>query len=373
MKQSLLLIAMCLASAGAYAQDDDVYFVPSSADKSEASSTHDTYTSGRSSYTPLTDDDTFSQDNWAEGRGTCGRDVDEYNRRGSRYKASLPDTLDARGLYDKGYDDGYEDGACTARIVRFWSPRAGVYVSSPYYLDYFDLIDYDPLYFGYGSPWSWGWSGWYGWGSWYGWRPYYASWGWSWGWHYGWYDPWYWHGPGWGHGWGHGDWAWHSPHHFLPANAQRGPVGGWTARGGSRGAGMASHPTATGTRSAFGSRGNSQFGLRTQGNRSASGRTNFFNGRNGQGTVTQSQRNAGQNSGNGRGGALRNFFNRQGSSQSAPSRSTQQAPSRSSQRSYGAPSSQGSSWGGGGSFGGGGRGGFGGGHSSGGRGGGRGR
>lgn len=75
-----------------------------------------------------------------------------------------------RQSYDDGYDDGYEDGYFTSRLVRFWSPRVGVYVSSPFYMDYYDLC-YDPFYYGYASPWyGWGWSGWYGWGSWYGWR-----------------------------------------------------------------------------------------------------------------------------------------------------------------------------------------------------------
>lgn len=47
MKKSLLLLTLCLSSLGTYAQDDDVYFVPSSKDKTE---TNDTYTaSGRSS------------------------------------------------------------------------------------------------------------------------------------------------------------------------------------------------------------------------------------------------------------------------------------------------------------------------------------
>lgn len=237
MKKSLLLLTLCLSSLGTYAQDDDVYFVPSSKDKTE---TNDTYTaSGRSSYTPITgnDDPTFQQSDWAAGRGNGRWDVDAYNRRGRNYKGNaVADTLTSQQTYDQGYEDGYEDGSCTARIVRFWSPRAGVYVSSPYYMDYYDLsYAYDPFYYGYGSAWSIGWSGWYGWGSWYGWRPYYSWYGWG-GWHSPWYDPWYdpWYGGcGW---WPRYDWAWRPA---LPSNAHRGPVGGWTARGGSRGAGVA--------------------------------------------------------------------------------------------------------------------------------------
>ncbi len=228
MKKSLLVFAMCLCTLGTYAQDDDVYFVPSS----KKTTTTDTYTApGRSTYSTIanSDDSAFEQSHWADNRGNGRWDVDSYNRRGKSYKNSVADTTTAQQSYDQGYDDGYEDGQYTSRIVRFWSPRVGVYVSSPYYWDYCDLY-YDPFYYGYGSPWNWGWSGWYGWGSWYGWRPYY-SWNWGWG---GWYDPW--HGPDWGWGWhgGGSHWAWHPSH---PINAERGPVGGWVSRGGAQGVG----------------------------------------------------------------------------------------------------------------------------------------
>ena len=180
MKKSLLLLALCLGSLSTYAQDDDVYFVPSSKDKVQS---NDTYTApGRSSYSPISgneDNSTFQSSNWANGRGNGKWNVDDYNRRGRNYKSNVSDTLDNQQTYNQGYEDGYEDGSCTARIVRFCSPRAGIYVSSPYYLDYYDLC-YDPFYYGYGSPWSISWSGWWGWGSWYGWRPYYSSWyGWG--------------------------------------------------------------------------------------------------------------------------------------------------------------------------------------------------
>ena len=281
MKKSLLLLAVCLGSLGTYAQDDDVYFVPSSKDKTE---TNDTYTApGRSSYSPITgsDDQTFQQSNWAAGRGNGQWDVDAYNRRGRNYKGNtVADTLDAQQSYNQGYDDGYEDGSCTARIVRFWSPRAGVYVSSPYYMDYYGLCDfYDPFYYGYGSAWSIGWSGWYGWGSWYGWRPYYGSWyGWG-GWHSPWYDPWYdpWYG---GYGWWggpHHDWAWRPA---LPSNAQRGPVGGWVSRGGSRGAGLGTGVVSAANRGGslgFGGGRNYGGGRGVSGGISGNSRRNFGN------------------------------------------------------------------------------------------------
>jgi len=250
MRKSLIILAMCLGGLGAFAQDDDVYFVPSSEDNTQSS---DTYTApGRSSYAPIPSDDAeaSSQENWADGRGNCGRDVDEYNRRGKNYKGNvLADTLTGQDLYNQGYDDGYEDGSCTARIVRFWSPRAGVYVSSPYYLDFYDLCYYDPWYYGYGWPYAYAWSGWWGWGSWYGWRPWHSSWYWGWG---GWGDPW-WGGPGYawgGHGW--------RPEHWIPSNAERGPVGGWIAYGGRRGSGPA---TASNARSGISGRSSSTLGL----------------------------------------------------------------------------------------------------------------
>lgn len=358
MKKSLLLLAMCLTTCvSTYAQDDDVYFVPSSKDKVQY---NDTYTanSGRSTYTPIsTDDASFSSSNWADGRSNGQWDVDTYNRRGRNYKKQLPDSLTSQQTYDQGYADGYEDGSCTARIVRFGSPRAGVIVSSPFYWDYYDLC-YDPFYYGYGSPWSWGWSGWYGWGSWYGWRPYYSSWSWCWG--SPWYDPWY--GPCWGGG---PHWVWHPAP--LPSNAQRGPVGGWTARGGARGAGSFTGNSHT-------SRGNTMgIGTRSYGN--TSGR--------GFGTGSTGTRSYGNTSGRGFGAGStsnRNMSNRSfGTTPSNNNRGwnntntnrTYSQPSQPSRSSFGSGSSNGGSrgFGGGSSVGSGGRS-FGGGGGS--RGGGRG-
>lgn len=312
MKKSLMMLALGLCSLVSYAQDDDVYFVPSSKQNKTAVSAA---TKNRSSYEGRTSQDqsfdlNYAQSDWANGRGNGGRDVDEYNRRGKNYKGEvLEDTLSSRDYYDQGYDDGYEDGSYTARIVRFWSPRPGVYVSSPYYMDYYDLC-YDPWYYGYGSPWSWSWSGWYGWGSWYGWRPYYAgwSWGWSWGWG-GWYDPW-WGGPyyAWGGGW--------RPGHWAPAGSRRGPVGGWRL-----------DPNAGSNRS-YASDGRSYVGRRTPAFGTTSGsslRRGFDNGNNGR-------------------TSNRSFFNRSSrTTTTTPSRSfgnTNNTPSRSfdNSRSTSAPS-----------------------------------
>lgn len=347
MRKSLLLLAMCLVSIGTYAQDDDVYFVPSAKDRSSQS--NDTYTApGRSTYSPIQgDDNAYASSDWAAGRGNGGRDVDDYNRRGKNYKGSvLADTLTSQQLYDQGYDDGYEDGSYTARIVRFWSPRAGVCVSSPYYMDYYDLC-YDPWYYGYGSPWSWGWSGYWGWGSWYGWRPYYSSW-WGWG---GWYDPWY-YGPYYGYGWGWGG-GWY-PSHWVPSNAERGPVGGWISYGGRRGSG-ASYATAAGGREVGGARPSRSFGY-TGGGRSAY--SNGLRGSNsswGSDNYRPSRSFGNASRGYDRSQSSRSFDNdRPSRSFNSESRSYSQ-PSQPS-RSFGGGSFSGgsrSSFGGGGSFGGG--------------------
>ncbi|MGM9694834.1 MAG: hypothetical protein ACI3YC_07480 [Alloprevotella sp.] len=139
---------------------------------------NDTTSIGRSTVTPLTTDSVFVTEDWTTPYKKGMRDVDEYNRRGKKSVAT--ETADTLSPYEQGYAEGYEDGLYTSRIVRFYAPRPGVYVSSPFYWDYYDYA-YDPWYYGYGS-WAFGyhWDGWWGWGSWYGYRPYYS---------WGWYDP----------------------------------------------------------------------------------------------------------------------------------------------------------------------------------------
>lgn len=380
MKKSLLLTVLCLSSLCTYAQDDDVYFVPSSKDNIEQDDSYTAPDAGKSTYTPITtSDDAFNHSDWANGRGNGKWDVDAYNRRGKNYNPqSANDSLTSQESYDQGYSDGHEDGSCTARIVRFWSPRVGISVSSPFYYDYYDLC-YDPFYYGYGSPWSWGWSGWYGWGSWYGWRPYYSSWSWGWGWHSPWYDPWYdpWYRPGWG--WGHNDWAWRPAP--LPSNVQRGPMGALTSRSGGRGAGL---PISTSTNGRSGSMGvsgvngnNGRTWTNTNGrgwnvnnggrgwsnsNRSNAIGTNNGNSRNNTYTPTNTNGRGFGNTNTNRGWSDSNRSNTRTTQPSQPSRSTNSG-SFGSGRGFGGGSV------GGGSFGGGGRsvggGGFGGGRSGG--------
>lgn len=247
MKKSLLLLLMCIGAnaATAWAQDDDVYFVPSEKAQSSSQPKH-TQKHAYDTYDPVANDYDFQESNWAEGRGNGNWDVDSYNRRGKNYKGQCDEEKsNAVSCYDQGYADGYEDGKYTQRIVRFYSPRPGIYVSSPYYLDCYDFY-FDPWYYGYAGGWAW--SGWWGWGSWYGWRPYYSNWHWGWG---GWYDPW----------WGWPSYAWYPHHHWhgswYPAGSERGPRGGYIAYGGRRGA--ASYST-NGRGNAFGNRPSQSFG-----------------------------------------------------------------------------------------------------------------
>lgn len=158
---SFLLLAIMFLPLNA--QDDDMYFVPK---KNKINSTvvvtyEDTDTEEASYYT-----------------GTL-RDVDEYNRRGTR--RTLADTLTETpeniylAGYTKGYRDGYSDEYNDARYYR---------VRFSYYYDpwFYDPWFYDPWYYG---P-RWGYDPWY-----YG--PGYYD---YWSWHHRHYWPGWW-GPGW--------------------------------------------------------------------------------------------------------------------------------------------------------------------------------
>lgn len=212
MKKLFALLIATAVGTMAYAQDDDIYFVPS---KSKTQVTTTPSSSLRSSYEPIsrttTTTTTTTTENWAEGRGNNGWDVDAYNRRGT---TTVTDTAYYTG--DEGtYIEDQGDGECTTMLVRFHSPRFGIYVSSPYYGVLTDYYWDDPWYWDYGY-----YGGWYGWNSWYGW-----GWGWHPYWHSWWADPWWgghwgyahWgHGPGWGGGWnprpdGGRGWAYRAP------------------------------------------------------------------------------------------------------------------------------------------------------------------
>lgn len=204
-KLILLIISAFVTGVCSYAQDDDLYFVPSKSDKAEAEPDKP----GRATYTPLAETESS---NWAENREDY-RDVDDYNRRGHRADTTL--------RYNDE-DESEDYGTYTTRIVRFHSPRIGVYVSSPYYIDVYDYW-YDPWYY----------STWY--------DPWYAPW-YGWGWH----SAYYWHSWGWGWHYPHYGWGWHYPHygwgwaHHAPSNARYGHNGGWVS--------YSSRPASGGTR-----------------------------------------------------------------------------------------------------------------------------
>ena len=176
MKRSfLILLAACFGTLANYAQDDDIYFVPSENDESTEINNYN-YEDG-SSYTDIDESASFSDyDNWADNR-TGDRDVDEYNRRGNSKLYSEYSAVDTTKTGDDVYDNDFEP-VYTDRLVRFHSPSIGLYITSPYYGYYDPWYDwYDPWYYSgwYGYRWyrPWGWySGWYGWH-----RPYYGWYG----------------------------------------------------------------------------------------------------------------------------------------------------------------------------------------------------
>ncbi len=225
MKKSLLLLALSAVALGAFAQDDDIYFVPTE----KAQPAVKQVEPERSSYSVIPATKAEQQyDNWADNRaGWC--DVDEYNRRGMSHNDSVVSLPNATESEYYGADDASD---CTVRLVRFHSPRVGVIISSPYYYDYYNIV-YDPWFDPWYDPWY-GWGGWYGWygyrpwySHWYGWGPYY--WGWSWGWHRPWHNTWAWHGGhrGW-HGGGRHHGGWSGTYHATTRDReyQRGPVNG---------------------------------------------------------------------------------------------------------------------------------------------------
>lgn len=209
MKKLALLFALLTAVPSATFAQDDVYFIPSKDVTPERN---------ESSYSPIDESET-------EPAPTVGyytdSQIDQYNRRGEGVEeAAAAESADLTDTAAIG------EGSMTQRLIRFHAPEVNVYVSSPYYWDYY----YDPVWYyspywrpcyswsfgwAWGGPyWSWGWGGWY--------DPF---WGPSWGWG-GWYDP-FWRPPYWHHPL--------PPHHgpgFNPRpNAGR-TIAGYTGRTG---------------------------------------------------------------------------------------------------------------------------------------------
>lgn len=183
MRVSLLLLSLVL-SAVAYAQVDDIYFVPKKEKKVAVERTNDIC------------------DDYDTGVGIANTiDDDVYNRRVNVLEESVDDEeYEESDLFAD--EDEYE---YSSRIVRFHSPHR-VIVSSPWYWDvvytsgsnnwviYDDGIYWD-LYPSYYSSW------------------YYPHWSWSMSWCGGYYG---WH-------FGYNNW-WHHHHHYYPH-------GGWYHNG----------------------------------------------------------------------------------------------------------------------------------------------
>ncbi len=181
-----IILALYICCQG-FAQDDDLYFVPSKSRKAETSAQ-----SFNKKTVKTIEGSSLEYDDWAEGRNNRNWDVDTYNRRGGKGEVSA----DSVAVEET---EEVPVGIYTTRIVRFHSPRIGVYVSSPYYVDCFD-------YWGaswYASPWYYDWytPGWYG--RWCG-YPWYGHWAFGWGWPHYWHS---WHHPWYDYAWGS---HWHS-------------------------------------------------------------------------------------------------------------------------------------------------------------------
>ncbi len=344
MKHTRYLLATALLSvliSPAWAQDDDMYFVPRKQATTTAVRPMPMRHSQDNVVIEYVDD---ADDAPVVARGAV-RDVDEYNRRGTAYAYQAPDTAYAdtigtllNNAYLQGYQSGYSDGedyALTQRMNRFG--YSSLYVS-PWYWGY----HYDPFYW---DTWCYGvydpfWHGGY-----YGWmRPY-------WG-YYGYYSPW-WH-TGWGYYGHHGRHDWGYRH------------GGYTPR-----AHNTRRPGFTGRSSGTYRGGRSGNGYGT--GRSASGYTIGGRSQGGRSTGARSSASAGIFSGRSAGSSV--SVGRSSSSSRSTGTTTRSTSSSRSSSSYSGGSYSGGSRSGGGGFsGGGGRsggGGFsgGGGRSGGGRGG----
>lgn len=196
MKRVLAVLLLAVGWGSPALAQDDVYFVPSKnvqEDKTENQAERPSSAVTPRPYREITENET-----WAAPDRNADWDVDRYNRRSDCANDSV-----AGAEYDGADYDA--PGECTTLLVRFHSPRFGIFVSSPFYYDFLDYW-YDPWF-------GWAWYGWYGWG-----RPY---WAWGWG------------GPWWGGYWGWGpSWAWapHYWHHPRPLYGG-GPHGGYVAYG----------------------------------------------------------------------------------------------------------------------------------------------
>lgn len=197
MKRVSLFCVVAFAVSGVVRAQDDVYFIPSKEVRtvkpadSQASYDNGTVAGNRVSDKAL---------DYREAR-----DVDEYNRR-----VVLPDTSDSGSVreVESSFDDS-EDGVSypyTKMVMRFYCPRPGVIVSSPYYW----TVCYDDVWDAYYDSWALSCPSYTWWSCaydpWYYSRWHYRTcWDFTWGWHDPWWSYSYW-------GWGRpAYWAWSRP------------------------------------------------------------------------------------------------------------------------------------------------------------------
>lgn len=252
MKKLFLLSVLAGAvSLSAWAQDDDMYFVPTKKNVASQRAAYGvpagTYYSGSS------------------------RSVDDYNRWGSSYEVLPADTGDI--ITFTGVEGVYPDSVGDFQLTQQMARWDG-YEPSTAYWDGYAQGRSDYLY-GWHSPWYY--SSYYPWyDSWY-WDPWYH------GGYWGWYDPWY-YGGYWGWGGYYSHW-YYRPWHYY---------GGWYGGGG----GVRHHYTygngsGTGTIDRYGRTGGSFGGYRGIANSSrfasASGRT--ISGHTNYGTGTRTRVN----------------------------------------------------------------------------------
>lgn len=333
---SLLAAAFIIGSAGSvfaqgYDDDDDIYYNPSKAKSTKAT------TPRNSSYTSASTVEYPAADTYTPGTGV-NIDVDTYNRRG----AFAPDTAKAATAQTTG---NFE---CTQQIERFYNPR--IIIESPdadvatlYYSDPtpdVNIVINTPGYWGstfypyspyyYSSPWYWGSPrSWWYYNSW-AYDPwYYNSWAWGPSWSWGWGPSWSW-GPSWG-------WGGYYPHRpGRPAWANR-PSGN-------------SRPvyrpgSSAGRHSYSGGYGNSRPGYRTSGtSRPSYTSPSYRPGQSGSGSNSGYRGNS-RRSGSSSYSRPSNSSNR---STSSPSYRSGSGSSRGSAGSYGGGSHSGGSRGGGG-------------------------
>lgn len=232
MKSNLTIIALAaMLSTGvvASAQDyDDIYYDASKEAKVEkprvvVTESYD-YSNGYSN----TDVTTYQYDNsYVAAEIVNGRDVDEYNRRGSYdeyYVTESDTTTTTTTTVTTTTTTTAPDYTYTTRIRRFDNPVIVIETNTDPLVNGLALITAAAVvpavtWAWLSDPWDWGWYGWY--------TPYYSPWrysawygpgpgyyGWGWGWSWGWSRPWcggYYYGGYYG-GW-HGGWYGHHYYH----------------------------------------------------------------------------------------------------------------------------------------------------------------